>query len=383
MAILAALAVAVLIFFGILPTRAGRQMNSVRIHPPYATSENTRVLHDSLFVADLHADSLLWCRDLSERSDWGHVDIPRLREANVAIQAFTVVTKSPAGQNIQSNSADARDQIIPLIIAQRWPPRTWRSLRERALYQAQRMQELVEQDDRMILLKTSADVDMIVTRRLEDKAYVGALLGIEGLHCLEGELDNIDRLFDAGFRMMAPTHFFDNEMGGSAHGESNAGLSEFGRQAIRRMDERKIVIDLAHASEALIDDVLAQTTRPVLVSHSGVRGTCDNERNLSDGQIQAIAAGGGLIGIGLWKTAVCGEDAAATVRAMKYVSDLVGVEHVALGSDFDGNVRAPFDVTGLPLLTQGLGEAGFSDSDVARIMGGNVREFLLRNLPVE
>lgn len=381
--ILCAIGIAAFVFFGILPARVGRQMNTLRARPPYTISEAARTVHDALFIADLHADSLLWCRDLSERSEWGHVDIPRLREANVAIQTFTAVTKSPAGQNIHINSADTRDQITALVIAQRWPPRTWFSLCERALYQARRMQEFVTRDDRLILLRTSTDLERLAARRLKEKSFAGVLLGIEGLHCLEGELDSIDTLFAAGFRMMAPTHFFDNELGGSAHGESNGGLTPFGREAIHRMDERKIIIDLAHASAALIDDVLAQTSRPVLVSHSGVRGTCDNERNLSDEQIQAIAAGGGLIGIGLWKTAVCGEDAADTARAMKYVADLVGVEHVALGSDFDGNVRAPFDVTGLPLVTDELVKAGFSDDDIGRIMGGNVREFLLHNLPVE
>jgi len=377
------LGAAAVVFFGILPARVGSRMNAVRAAPPYIVSGEARALHESLFVADLHADSLLWCRDLSEKGRWGQVDIPRLREANVGIQVFSAVTKSPRGQNIESNRADARDLITGLVIAQRWPVRTWFSLRERALYQAQRLSELAGRDGDLVLLRNASDLSSLLDRRAQNGALLGAILGIEGLHCLEGDLDNIDVLYDAGYRVMAPTHFFDNEMGGSAHGESNAGLTEFGREAIRRMDGRKIIVDLAHASAALIDDVLSQTDRPVLVSHTGVRGVCDNVRNLSDGQIQAIAARGGLIGIGLWRTAVCGEDAASTAAAMKYVADLVGVGHVALGSDFDGAITAPFDITGLPLLTGALMDVGFPDSDIAAIMGGNVRDFLARALPAE
>lgn len=375
------LAGAAVFVFGIMPPRVGRDMNGIRVSPPYMVSEEVLGLHDRLTIADLHADSLLWCRDLAERGTWGHVDVPRLREAGVAIQAFTAVTKSPAGQNIHSNSSEATDKITQLVIAQRWPVRTWFSLKERALYQARRLEGIVNEDGNMVLLRTQQDLALLADRRKQDWACLGAFLGIEGLHCLEGELENIDVLFDAGYRMMAPTHFFDNELGGSAHGESGGGLTEFGREAVRRMESRQIIIDLAHASPAMIDDVLAMATRPLLVSHTGVQGTCDNERNLSDAHVRAIAAGGGLIGIALFKTAVCGSDAAATARAMKYVADLVGVDHVALGSDFDGAINAPFDVTGLPLLTEALAAAGFSEEDIAKIMGGNVQVFLARALP--
>jgi len=369
------------VLFGVMPARVGQDMNQVRVLPPYTISAEAQTLHDSLFVADLHADSLLWCRDLMEKSTWGHVDLPRLREGGVALQAFTAVTKSPKGQNIHANSADATDRITQLVFAQRWPIRTWFSLRERALYQAKRLNKLAEDDANFDIVRNVSDLSSLFIRRDGDRQVLGAFLGIEGLHCLEGKLENIDVLFDAGYRMMAPTHFFDNEMGGSAHGESGDGLTSFGMDAIKRMDKLEIIIDLAHASPAMIDDVLALTTRPVLVSHGGVKGTCDNERNLSDEHVRAIAEGGGLIGIGVWQTAVCGTDAAATAKAMKYVADLVGVEHVALGTDFDGAINAPFDVTGLPLITEALMGEGFSNRDIRKIMGGNVHEFLTRALP--
>jgi len=118
-------------------------------------------------------------------------------------------------------------------------------------------------------------------------------------------------------------------------------------------------------------------------SHGGVRGTCDNHRSLSDAQARAIAASGGVIGIGFWPRATCGEDVAAIVRALRYTADLVGVEHVALGSDFDGAVQVPFDASGLPLLTEALLQAGFTPAELEKLMGGNVVRVLQDSLPDE
>ena len=142
-----------------------------------------------------------------------------------------------------------------------------------------------------------------------------------------------------------------------------------------------MIVDLAHASSKTIDDVLAMSTRPVVVSHTGVKGTCNNNRNLSDDQIRAIAAKGGLIGIGYWETATCGTDARAIVKAVRYVSDRVGVEHVALGSDFDGAVTEPFDTTGLVKITEAMTDAGYSEAEIRLVMGENVMKFLRENLP--
>ena len=110
---------------------------------------------------------------------------------------------------------------------------------------------------------------------------------------------------------------------------------------VRRMEARGLLVDVAHASAATIADVLDLATHPVVASHTGVRGTCDNVRNLTDDQLRGIAATGGLIGIGFWDTATGGTDAASIARAIRYAADLVGVEHVALGSDFDGAVMVP------------------------------------------
>lgn len=358
-------------------------MNAVINRPPYVASEKARALHQKLFIADLHADSLLWKRNLLERGARGHVDIPRLIEGNVALQAFTVVTKTPRGMNIESNDADT-DNITLLAIASRWPVATWSSLKERALYQAGKLRETAAASGgKLTLIETARDLSNYLERRKREPHITAGFLGIEGAHALDGGLTNLDALFDAGFRMMSPTHFFDNEIGGSSSGAKKTGLTDAGRDLIKRMEAKGMIVDLAHASAQTIEDVLAVSTRPVLVSHTGVKATCDNNRNISDEQIKKIARIGGIIGIGYWPTATCGANAQAIARAIKHVAHLVGAEHVALGSDFDGAVTAPFDTTGLIEITDALLAEGLTEDETSLIMGGNVLRLLSENLPQE
>jgi microsomal dipeptidase-like Zn-dependent dipeptidase len=150
---------------------------------------------------------------------------------------------------------------------------------------------------------------------------------------------------------------------------------------IREMQAKPMIVDLAHASSATIKDVLAISVKPVIVSHTGVKGTCDNSRNLSDSEIIGIAKTGGVIGIGYWLEAVCGHDAPAIAQAMRYAANLAGVEHVALGSDFDGACSAPFDVAGIIAVTQALIDEGFTDDEIRLIMGGNALRVLRAGLP--
>lgn len=368
-------------FFLVVPKVVDDKYNAVFYAPPYATSDRARELHKKLTVVDLHADSLLWDRDLMSKNSRGHVDVPRLLEGNVAVQAFTIVTKVPRGLNIESNS-DESDLIKLLAVAERWPVATWASLKERALYQARRLNALAAgSNGKLVLIKTAADLSNYLERRSADPNITAGFIGIEGAHALEGDLNNIEVFFDAGVRMMSPSHFFDNDIGGSAHGLKKGGLTEKGKEMVRRMQAAHMLVDLAHASPDVIKDVLAVSTRPLIVSHTGVKGTCDNTRNLSDEQLKAIAETGGLIGIGYWETAVCGRDAKAIARAIRYTSDLVGVEHVGLGSDFDGAVTTPFDTTGLAQITDALIEEGFNEEEIRLIMGGNAIRLLMQSLP--
>ena len=141
-----------------------------------------------------------------------------------------------------------------------------------------------------------------------------------------------------------------------------------------------MLIDLAHASPATLREVTAMVAKPVVVSHAGVKGTCDNNRNLSDDQLRAVAATGGVIGIGFWDVATCGQDAQAIARAIRYAVRVVGAEHVALGSDFDGAVPEPFDSSGLVLITEALLQQGVSERYIRLIMGENVARVLSQTL---
>ena len=382
LALLLMIAAGILVFFFAVARLVDQRLNRTLNAPPYRVSPRALALHKQLPVADLHADTLLWDRSLSERNTRGHVDVPRLIEGGVALQAFTVVTKTPRNLNIERND-DTTDNITPLVIAQRWPLATWGSLKERALYQARRFeQSAASSGGKLFFIKSATDLTSYLRQRERRDAEITAgWLGIEGAHALDGDLANLDALYDAGFRMIAPTHFFDNDIGGSAHGIGQAGLTEKGRELIRRMEAKRMIIDLAHASAQTIDDVLKMQTRPVLVSHTGVRGTCNNARNLSDEQVKGIAATGGLIGIGYWETAVCGTDAKAIARAIRYTTKLVGPAHVALGSDFDGAVTVPFDTSGVVEVTEALLSEGFDDDEIKMITGGNVIRFLTENHP--
>ncbi len=365
----------------ILPGKVQSSMNNVLPHEPYAVSARAKRLHESLFIADLHSDSLLWKRDLTKESDIGHMDVPRLRRGNVALQVFSATTKAPNNQNYERNSADS-DQITMLVVSSFWPPRTWSSLYERAAYQLDKLYGLASQSE-MTVVTSRQDFEQLVARRQSGEDLIGGIYLIEGAHPLEGKVENLDHLFDQGLRIVGLTHFFDNEIGGSLHGVSGAGLSEFGKAVVGRANELGAIIDIAHASPAMVADVLELSTSPPILSHGGVKGVCDSSRNLSDELMQQFAAKGGLVGIGYWGGAICAVSPDGIVESIRYAIDLLGIDHVALGSDYDGATTVPFDTGELAILTETMLQADFSEDEIRKVMGENVKRFLLDNLPAE
>ena len=368
----------------IVPGKVDKDFNTSSLLPPYQISARAQNVYDNLpFVADLHCDALLWKRNLLKKHDFGHVDIPRMIEAKMSLQAFTIVSKTPKNMNFDNNTGDT-DNITTLFIAEGRPLKTWFSLKNRALDQCVRLYNFAnESNGDFRVITSAADLRSYIDDRAKNNKITAGFLGVEGMQVLEGEIDNVDAMYDAGIRMMAPVHFFDNKLGGSAHGVSKGGLTEFGRAVIKKMEEKQMIVDLSHSSPKLIDDILAMSTRPIIVSHTGVKGTCDNVRNLSDEHLLKIAQNGGLIGIAFFEPAVCGTDAKATALAIKYTVDLIGIDHVALGSDFDGAFTMHFDVTGLPLIVEALLALDFNEEEIGRIMGDNTKNFLLNNLPVK
>jgi microsomal dipeptidase-like Zn-dependent dipeptidase len=254
-------------------------------------------------------------------------------------------------------------------------------LLERAVYQGEKLHDWIHKSDGALKLITNKkDLKDLLAARDQGEQIIGAMLALEGVHALEGDPANLDRLYNLGFRIIGLNHLFDNAMAGSAHGLKKGGLTLPGREMVLRAQARGMIIDLAHASPKAIDDTLSMVNKPVIVSHTGVRGTCDTVRNLSDSQIKEIAATGGVMGIGLFKYATCGKRLEDTVKAMRYVADLVGVHHVALGSDFDGS-KTVVNAGGLVLLTAAMLDAGFTKDEITAIMGGNVLRVLQQTLP--
>jgi membrane dipeptidase len=363
------------------PSILERQQNHTLQAGPYHVSAEAEALHKTLLVADMHADSLMWGRNLLKASRAGHIDLPRLIEGNVGIQAFTVFSTIPRGINIERN--EATSDLVPYVgILQGWPLKTLGSPKEVALYEAGRLQKFVDDSQgQMVLLRTRDDLANVLKRRQGGAHVVAALLGTEGAQPLEGDLANLNALYDAGFRMMSPSHFTDTAIGGSAAGATKGGLTPLGREWVKQMEARGMLIDVAHASADTLRDVTSMATKPVVVSHTGVKGVCDNNRNLTDEQLRAVAATGGVVGVGFWDVATCGNDAAAIARAIRYTVGVVGAEHVGLGSDFDGAVTEPFDSSGMGLITEALLQQGMSEHEIRLVMGENVARVLSEVLP--
>ncbi len=370
-----ALIVAGAAFLTFAPGYVEAGMNKVVATPLPTVSPATQALHNRLQVADLHGDTLLWQRSLLDASERGQIDLLRLEAGNVALQVFSSVTKTPKGQNYDANGADS-DNITLLTVAQAQPPRTWTSLLERSLWHATKLQRAAAASGgRLRVVTTAAELERLLADRAKTKV-TGGLLSIEGLQNLEGKLANLDRLYDAGFRMAGFAHFFDNEVAGSMHGVAKGGLTPLGRQVLARMEAKGMIVDIAHASHPAVAEMLALATRPVVSSHGGVQATCKVNRNLTDAEIRGVARTGGVIGIGYWDGAICSTSVSAVVDAIVHVRDLAGIDHVGLGSDFDGAVTTGFDASQLAVVTQELVTRGFSEGDIAKVMGGNVMRVL-------
>jgi len=389
--ILGVLIVLAVAWFALAPRIFEQNTNLVDGKPLPDIRPEAQKLHDSLMIVDLHADTLLWKRKINDSVDYGHVDLGRLEEGNVGLQIFSSVTKTPRGQNYDRNSAET-DNITPLVITQLQPIRTWFSLLERQLYHSAKLHDAVSASEgAMVHIKEPLDLKTLSETRIKKSgpkksgaqtsgtktgtkdraAAVGVLFSAEGLQSLEGDIQNLKLLHGAGLRMAGLVHFFDNRLAGSMHGEEKGGLTRFGKEVMGQMEAQGIIVDIAHASHAAVADILKIARRPVVSSHGGVQAVCNINRNLTDDEIRGVAATGGVIGLGYWEGAMCNTDPKTFARAARHVRDLVGIEYIALGGDFDGAVTTRFDAGGLVHITQALIDAGFSESEIAAVMGGN------------
>ncbi len=317
--------------------------------------------------------TVLFRPEFLRRTRGGHVDLPRLQEASVDLLGLTIATRFP----------DRRGTLSTLHFRSLGITASWRPTNmELADALVRRIRRWSEGSGGRLALIRSAD-QLGEARRAGQGA---AFIGVQGGHVLDRDLENVARLRGLGVRMLAPAHVMDNELVGSNTGVRRHGLTGFGREAIAELERETILVDLAHMSSAGIRDALPLLRRPFVLSHTGFRELAGGRsrwrryspanRNLDSDDARLVADAGGVIGLTLSTDLLGGSDVTAAVRAFRFGAQLVGVGSLALGSDFDGALRTVFDVTGLPLLTQGLLDAGFGRDDVAAMMGGNALRVL-------
>ena len=325
-------------------------------------SPDARALHDAHPAIDLHADTLMWSRgvgyDLLARHEpplprsayLGHVDAPRLKEGGIGAQFFGLVSLPVAGRGhvrALTEQIDALDSQIS------------------------------QSHGKLRKVRTAADI----TKAQQDGA-TSALLGIEGAHALEGDLDNVELFARLGVRYLGLLHFSANESGFPAYGtgrRDGEGLTAWGRELVRRCEAASIIVDLAHINRAGFLEACAMSRRAPIVSHTGVSKAHAHWRNIDDDQIRAVADKGGVVGIIFCPRFLGGDGVDDVVRHLRHVIDVAGEDTPALGSDWDGMIvptPALRDAAHLPMLTDALLAAKFSDRTIAKILRGNALRVL-------
>jgi membrane dipeptidase len=329
-------------------------------------SAEVRALHDVYPAIDLHADTLMWARwigyDLGVRHQpffpaaafFGHVDVPRLVEGGIGAQFFGLVSLPVAGRG----HVRAIDEQIDALEAQ-----------------------IAAKEGRLCKVRSADDVERVHRERV-----TGALLGIEGAHALEGDLDRVEYFARRGVRYLGLLHFSANEAGYPAYGagrRDGEGLTAWGRELVRRCEAASVIVDLAHINRRGFLDACAMTTRPPIVSHTGVTRAHQHWRNIDDEQIRAVATRGGVMGIIFCPRFLGGDSIDDVVRHLQHVIDVGGEDTPALGSDWDGMiVPTPGlrDAAHLPLLTDALLRAGFREAVIAKVLRRNALR-VLRDCP--
>jgi membrane dipeptidase len=327
----------------------------------YGTPE-ARALHARYPAIDFHADSLMWARwwgyDLHARHDpplpraalGGHVDVPRLVEGGFGAQFFGLVPPV----FLHAGFARVVDEQIDAL--------------DRAVAQ---------DPSRLAKVRTAADI-----RAARARGAMGALLGIEGAHALEGDADRLDAFARRGVRYLGLSHFRANAACYPAYGFGRAdeeGLTAHGRELVRRCEALGVIVDLAHINRRGFMEACAMAQRPPIVSHTGVLGAFEHWRNIGDDQLRAVADKGGLVGVIFCPRYVGGDGVGYVVKHLQHILDVCGEDTPALGSDWDGFIVPTGDLCDaahLPLLTDALLAAGVREEVIGKILHGNAMRVL-------
>ncbi|HLN99053.1 MAG TPA: dipeptidase [Pyrinomonadaceae bacterium] len=369
---------------------------------PETTPADAAAIHQRAIAIDMHADTpqrlLDEAADLAQRLPDGHFDSVRAREGGLDAQFFSIwVEPQLFGSGGQSAMKRADDQIAAVRALAEKHPETWQ------------------------FATSAADI-----RRIASAGKLAALAGLEGGYAIDEKIENVERYYNLGVRYLSPAWTESVTWAGSSGDQIGQarGLNDFGRAAIREMNRLGMMVDVSHVSDKTFWDIVNTSTRPVIATHSGCRAITNVPRNLTDEMIQAIAKTGGVVNVIFYpehlepgwsekKKRVDTQIAAEVLRASEaekgdaahkklardrirreeyakqlppvtisrlvdhidHVVKLVGIDHVGMGSDFDG-VQATLsdlaDVSQLPNLTRELLRRGYSESDIDKILGGNM-----------
>lgn len=363
------------------------------------TIEDPLKLHRDALVADMHNDTVLRMIeegfDFSKRDTSGHADLPRLRDGGVDLQVFAcwLDTDTPIDQ-----CRDTVDVLLDSLYAQ-----------------------VGQNPDKIAVCKIAKEAEDIIS-----SGRIAAFLAVENGVALANSMDNLNHFYNRGVRYLTLTHVKSSDWCESSSDSTSLpfyGLSNFGRDVVRRMNELGMIVDVSHASPAAVGEVLKISKDPIIASHSCVYALCNHDRNLTDEQIRAIAAKGGVIGVNFYEGYLSQEfkvlvdafekehkaeidsveklykgtdnwwkerrklyaplsepldnldiDVSTVVDHIDYIVRLVGPDCVGLGSDFDGVHRLPEgleDCSKLPNITGELVSRGYSQDDIKKILGGN------------
>lgn len=211
---------------------------------------------------------------------------------------------------------------------------------------------------------------------LKNKQVCG-ILSIEGGEALEGKVENLDKFYNAGVRIITLTWNYANELGDGASTQNNGGLTYFGRQIVRLMQQKGMIVDISHSDVKTFEDCMSISTKPVIASHSNSRKVCDNPRNLYDWQIVEIKRTGGVIGINFYTEFInnsAKESITSLIRHIEHICEIAGEDWVGIGADFDGMDTLPDQIKGvedLYTLFNELAKLNYSDTAIQKISGGN------------
>jgi membrane dipeptidase len=316
-------------------------------------------IHDRAFMIDLHNDAMEMISDggfkyqLADRHTppTGQSDIPRFRDGGVDAQIFSIWISPTTYASSTYFSTAVR--FLDTLKAQ--------------------------------VARNSKDIGLVTRSDSIDALYqqkkIAGIVVLEGGHCLEDKIENLKAFYNAGVRVMTITWNNSTSWAVSAQDASagnKGGLNDFGKQVIRTMDSLGMIIDVSHVGPQTVTDILATSKNPIIASHSGAYALRGHYRNLTDSQISAIASRGGVIGVVFYPPFLVSTGTARlndVVRHIDYIKNLVGVDYIAIGSDFDGmDGSSPVgleDVSRFPALTEALLQKGYTEQDLRKILGEN------------